>query len=183
MADLTRVQTTARLYADALFRAVPAASLKGWSDWLGQLARLVSHPDCRHLATNPTADPAKVSSLLYSAVPFPELEQRPQAERFTHLLARHRQLDVLPEIAQQFATRKNVAQGQATAKILSAFPLDEKRLATLVKSLEHRFGRRLKPQLSVDPELIGGICVTVGDEVLDASVRTQLVALRTTLTQ
>ena len=52
----------------------------------------------------------------------------------------------------------------------------------LVAALERKFGRKLYAQVAVDPSLIGGVSVKVGDEVLDTSVRARLAAMQTALT-
>ena len=55
-------------------------------------------------------------------------------------------------------------------------------LAELGASLEKRFGRRLEPSVQVDPDLIGGVRVVVGDEVLDTSVKARLEQMKMALT-
>jgi F-type H+-transporting ATPase subunit delta len=91
-------------------------------------------------------------------------------------------LAVLPEIATQFRALVNERGGVADAHIVSAFPLDATQQADLAKVLEKRFGRPLQTTVSVDPSLIGGVRVTVGDEVLDTSVVARLAQMRAALT-
>ena len=64
----------------------------------------------------------------------------------------------------------------------SAFPLDAAALADLSGVLEKRFGRKLNLQVELQPELIGGIRVVVGDEVLDTSVKARLEQMKVALT-
>jgi F-type H+-transporting ATPase subunit delta len=96
------------------------------------------------------------------------------------LIDNHR-LALLPEIAEQFGELKNAREGAANALIVSAFPLESAQLAELVAGLETKFKRKLKPTVDVDASLIGGVRVTVGDEVLDGSVRARLVSMQTAL--
>jgi len=63
------------------------------------------------------------------------------------------------------------------ARITSAFPLEAEALAGLVADLEQRFKRRIQAVVAVDAELIGGVCVQVGDEVIDGSVRGKLASM------
>ena len=65
-------------------------------------------------------------------------------------------------------------EGILEAKIASAFEMDAKQLKKLTDDLERKFNRKIEPKVSVDPELIGGVKVEVGDEVFDASVRGKL---------
>ena len=69
---------------------------------------------------------------------------------------------------------KNAQEGAADADIVSAFEMSRAQVAELVATLEKKFGRKLNPTVTVDPSLIGGVRVVVGDEVLDTSVRAKL---------
>jgi F-type H+-transporting ATPase subunit delta len=59
--------------------------------------------------------------------------------------------------------------------------MSEAQVAELIKTLEKKFSRKLKPAVTVDPALIGGVRVIVGDEVLDTSVSAKLQQLRSAL--
>ena len=63
------------------------------------------------------------------------------------------------------------------ARIESAFALTEQQSAEVVAALEGKYGRKVKATVSVVPELIGGISIRIGDEVLDTSVRGKLAQL------
>ena len=76
---------------------------------------------------------------------------------------------------------KHEREGVVDAEIASAFPLDDAQLATLVKDLEARFKRKVMPHVAVDQDLIGGVKVAVGDEVIDGSVRGKLAAMSAAL--
>ena len=68
------------------------------------------------------------------------------------------------------------------AVIYSAYPIDVAQLAEVLASLEKRFGRKLSGRVELEPELIGGIRVVVGDEVLDTSVKARLEQMKVALT-
>jgi len=91
-------------------------------------------------------------------------------------------LSVLPEIATQFRALKNAQKGSSDAVVYSAFPLDASALAGVSSALEKRFGRQLNLSVELQPELIGGIRVVVGDEVLDTSVKARLEQMKVALT-
>ena len=68
-----------------------------------------------------------------------------------------------------------------TAQVRSASPLDEDREQRLQRALSDRTGRRVRLEVELDPSLIGGAIATVGDLVIDGSLRTQLSQLRANL--
>ncbi|MBK7006456.1 MAG: F0F1 ATP synthase subunit delta [Burkholderiales bacterium] len=72
--------------------------------------------------------------------------------------------------------------GSSDAVVYSAFPIDASALAEVAVMLEKRFGRKLNPSVVLQPELIGGIRVVVGDEVLDTSVKARLEQMKVALT-
>src|SRR3546814_12370923 len=75
------------------------------------------------------------------------------------------------QIAEQFEQLKNRQEGTALAQIVSAYPLADDQVQQLVSGLEKKFGLKLKPAVTVDADLIGGVRVIVGDQVLDTSVQ------------
>jgi F-type H+-transporting ATPase subunit delta len=88
---------------------------------------------------------------------------------------------LLTHIAEQFRALKDAAEGVAQANITSAFPMSDVQVSELITLLEPKFGLKLKPHVTVDTSLIGGVRVLVGDHVLDTSVQAQLVRMRDTL--
>ena len=91
-------------------------------------------------------------------------------------------LTALPEIAQQYHVLVNAKSGVSDATVYSAFPLDNAQLDDLTAALQRRFGRKLNASVIVQPELIGGVRVVVGDEVLDTSVKARLESMKAALT-
>jgi len=79
---------------------------------------------------------------------------------------------------EQFKTRY---EGVLDAKVISAFAMSDAQLRDLVTDLEAKFKRKIDAKVSVDADLIGGVIVEIGDEVLDASVRGKLEAMAVAL--
>ncbi len=80
----------------------------------------------------------------------------------------------LPAIVERLVARASDEAGLVVAEIRSAVPLKPAQHKALVAALERRAGRPLNVKTVVDPSLIGGVVATVGDEVIDDSVRTRL---------
>ena len=89
--------------------------------------------------------------------------------------------NALPEIAVQFHALVNAKSGVSDAIIESAYPIEAAQLADVKTALEKRFKRKLNASVVIKPELIGGIRVVVGDEVLDTSVAARLQQMKTAL--
>jgi F-type H+-transporting ATPase subunit delta len=84
-------------------------------------------------------------------------------------------------MAEQFQTLVHARQGVSEALIFSAFPINADQLADIVGPLEKRFGRKLETKVEIDADLIGGVRVVVGDEVLDTSVKARLERMKSAL--
>ena len=176
MADLA---TIARPYAEALFRSAQPADLASWAEQLSELAQVAGHPDVATLANNPNVSAVKMAELLLSGL---KTKVAKPVENFVNLLTQNHRLSAMGEIARQFETLKNAHEGAAEVSIASAFPMAQAEIDALLASLNKRFGgKKLRPSVVVDPELIGGVRVQVGDEVLDTSVKARLVAMQAAL--
>jgi F-type H+-transporting ATPase subunit delta len=104
-----------------------------------------------------------------------------EAENFVRVLAQNDRLELLPEIRAQFEVLKNEREGVVEATVQSAFELTGAQLKDIVARLEKKTGRKVRPQVSVDRELIGGVKIMLGDKVIDGSARAQLAALEAAL--
>jgi F-type H+-transporting ATPase subunit delta len=175
---MAELATIARPYAEAIFRVASSGDLASWSTLMSEMAQVAAHPDVREFASNPKVSDQQVTdtflALLKSGV-------GPEARNFVAMLAENGRLTLLPEIAEQFHALRNTQEGAADAEITSAFEMSDAQVRDLVATLERKFGCRLNPAVTVDSSLIGGVRVTVGDEVLDTSVRAKLQKMHTAL--
>jgi F-type H+-transporting ATPase subunit delta len=168
---MAEIATVARPYAEALFRVAKQGNMAAWSDVVSELAQLGSHADVLAYAANPNVGADDVVTALVSLLKSPAT---PEVKNLVSMLVQNDRVSLLPEIGVQFEALKNADAGAADASISSAFEISAQQVAGLVASLEKKFGRKLNPTVTVDPSLIGGVRVVVGDEVLDTSVRAKL---------
>lgn len=177
---MAELSTIARPYAEALFDAARGdGTAAAWSGALDELAALAVHPQVAEVIGDPKLTGAQLLDLLAGLLKSP---LPPAGRNFLALLIDNGRLAALPEIARQFHALKNAADGVADCLIESAFPIGDAQVGELLARLSARFGLTLKPQVRVDAGLIGGVRVTVGDHVLDTSVKTQLAQMQAALT-
>lgn len=174
---MAELATLARPYAEALFKSSQAHATDA-SSWLDQFATIAENAQLLQFADNPKVTSQQVFDLIGGVV---KGDLPDSARNFLRMVIENGRLSVLPEISNQYRALRNAAGGSADAVVYSAFPVDGPALAELGKNLEQRFSRKLNLRVELEPELIGGVCVVVGDEVLDTSVRARLQQMRTAL--
>lgn len=170
--------TLARPYADAAFQlARTTGALGPWQQALDRMAAVAADAQMVECIDNPRLQSSQVAQLFLDVVGSVSAEQ----QNFVRLLVDNERLQVLPEIRDLYVELKNGQEGVQEADIASAFPLDDATLKNLVAELEARFKCKIQATVSLDPELIGGVRIAVGDQVIDASVRGKLAAMATAL--
>ncbi len=178
---MAELATIARPYAEALMKAggSSAAALAGEIRALGDVA---ANAQLRHFADNPKVSPAQVFDLLTGVAKTPSgAPIGDAAKNLLRTVIDNGRLAALPEIAAQFQSLVDAQSGVSQATIESAFELDDAQVAEVKSVMEKRFGRKLETSVVVVPELIGGVRVVVGDEVLDTSIRARLEQMKAAL--
>ncbi|MDR2924899.1 MAG: F0F1 ATP synthase subunit delta [Azoarcus sp.] len=170
--------TIARPYADAAFDlARRAGTLASWSEVLDRLVAIMADANMQDCVSDPALSADQISGLLLGVAG----ELASDQSNFVRVLVDNERLKVLPEIRELFAVLKNEHEDVQDAQIASAFPLDDATLVSLKADLEARFKSRIETTVTIDPELIGGVRIAIGDEVIDASVRGKLASMAATL--
>jgi len=173
---MAEIATIARPYAEAAFRlAQERQALTTWSEALAGLAQVTGQATAASLIGNPNVAATRVEDLFLAVT-----GGDGQLANLVRLLSANARLTCLPEISAQFDAMKRSAEGVKRGVVYSAFPLDDIQVGNLKALLEGRFGR-LELSVEVAPELIGGVKVVVGDQVLDTSVSGKLQAMRAAL--
>ena len=168
--------STARRYAEAVFEI---AERDGTVDeWLEQLS----------IAAASVADPAVARRLEDPQIPFEVRlnallapfgkQMLPQMGNLLALVLRRRRVESLANIAREFRRLYNRRAGIVEATATTAAELDKAELAALRRRLEQMTGARIELETRVDPSLLGGVQVRLGDQLIDGSVRGRLERLR-----
>ena len=171
--------TVARPYAEAVFAlAREKNALAAWAEMLRVAAGVAGDARMRDALDNPKLS-AEAKESLFLSVCGDKLDA--DGRRFVRVLLESGRFGLLPEIRELFDALKDDADGVARAHISSAFAIDEAQLARLRTALEKRFGKKIEATVTVDPDLIGGARIVVGDTVIDASVQAELQSMKNQL--
>jgi F-type H+-transporting ATPase subunit delta len=176
-----RNQTIARNYAEALLSlAQKANDLDGWGALVGGLADAVQR-DGR--LTNFLAAP-QVSAVDKKRViekAFMDSVPRPLVRFLQKLIDNRRQM-LLTDIATEYANLVDETSGRVHAQVTVARETTETDRERIAAQLSEALGKTVVPHVIVNPDILGGIIVKVGDRVMDGSVRKRISLLRSRLT-
>jgi len=128
--------------------------------------------DLRQLAMSPAISRAEAGRAIRALTP--TLGVDPITARFLAVLADNGRLRELKNVIKTFRVLTADLRGETTAEVTSARPLDDGQVATLKANLKARLGRNVSIDAKVDPEILGGIIVRHGSQMIDASIRTKL---------
>lgn len=171
--------TVARPYADAVFKlAVARDALLQWSEMLRDAADITENESIQALIGNPVVTSQQLGELLLE---IGKKQFNEDGRKFLRILAENGRVGLLPQIRYLFEQLKAQHDGVLDANIVSAFEVSSNQLKKLIGALEQKFKRKVEAKVRVDPGLIGGVIVEIGDEIFDASVRGKLEAMANAL--
>ena len=133
------------------------------------------HPDFASILASPTVKDAEKDRLLVKTL---DGRVDETVVRFLRVLNRHGRLGMLPSVIRQARTTLDRRLKRKAVTVRSAVPLDDAQQAALAERLTAMIHASPVITLEVDPSLLGGLVVQVGDAVYDASVRNRLAQLR-----
>ncbi|QKE38758.1 F0F1 ATP synthase subunit delta [Ferrovum myxofaciens] len=169
MAEIT---TIARPYAEALFRRAQETGMAAqWSEHLAWLTSLVENEQFAGVISDPRLTREQLVQFILGLSGTP-LDS--EAQNLLIILAENHRLGALPAIARQYEGLRHEHEGILDAQITSAYPLNEGQVQQLMSRLEKRLGKEVRVHVVVDSALLGGISITIGDRVIDGSVRARL---------
>jgi F-type H+-transporting ATPase subunit delta len=175
-----RDATIARNYAEALLTlAMKAEDPHGWGRMLQELADATAHdPKLHAFLESPRISWERKSEVLGRAFQdrFPRL-----FVRWVQALLRKGRQMLLPHVATQYFSLLDESEGRVHAQVTVARETDEAGRALIAAQLSRVLGKQVVPHLVVNPAILGGVVVRVGDTVMDGSVRRRLGRLRQSL--
>ena len=163
--------------AFAYARAIYESALESWIKQLSR-ARVAYEKDASAQEKGRSETASERLRAVDAIVP----KRTPKEVRnFLSALAEKGQLDLLGEVVVTLAHLARQGAQPRIARITSATPLTDEEKGSLRANIQDRFGSDLEFDFHVDPSIIGGVIVQVGDRVIDGSVAARLTQLKATL--
>jgi len=169
--------TIARPYAEALFK-ISLDEGDNFSDELMFLATVLRDKNLNLYLSNPAVSKNKAKKFVLSFLP--ENFSR-SLKNFFELLVDNSRIIFFEEILQQFHNLENEHNKILVAKILSAFELLDNQKDSIKERLEKKFNKKVVLSCNVDKTLIGGITISIGDYVIDGSIKRNLEILKNSI--
>ena len=176
---MAEIATVARPYAEATFRAaLDKGSLAKVGEGMAFLAAIGADERVRRVLSDPRVT-GQQKKQLFASIAGDRLDQ--VTTNLLGVLVDNRREELIGAIAQEFDELQREHDRVIRARITSAKPLDDAQRGEIVAALERRYGKKVQAELAVDPELLGGARVQVGDQVIHASVRDALAQMAAAL--
>jgi F-type H+-transporting ATPase subunit delta len=169
--------TIAGNYAEALLAlARKANNLRGWGEMINEFASAMERDATLRLyLESPRIAAADKNALLANALQ----DRMPRLMvRYLQALVKNRRQMLIPAIAREYLDLVDAAEGRMHARVTVAMDADDDLRRAIGSQLSRLFGKEVVPHLTVDPQIMGGVVVHVGDTVLDGSVRKRMATLR-----
>lgn len=135
-------------------------------------AALAESADFRTLVSSPLIGRTEAGKAIRALTP--TLGVDAITAKFLGVLADNGRLSELKAVIKAVKQLAAAHRGETTAEVTSARPLDDDQVARLKANLKARLGRDVAIEARVDPEILGGIIIRHGSQMIDASIRTKL---------
>jgi F-type H+-transporting ATPase subunit delta len=171
-------EVAAKRYAQAAFElAVESNAVPAWSEGLARIAHFLSDGDAARALQNGRVSRDVKHRLIDAGLR--DLARGPL--NLAHLLVNKGRVGLAVQIAEQFTRMVEEHQGVARARAVTAVQLSEADKQALVQRLRESTGRQVVLETDIDPTVLGGVVVQIGDRLIDGSTRARLDALRESL--
>lgn len=172
---MAEISTIARPYAQAVFDlAKEQKKLKAWSETLSLLSQVVEDDAVKSVINDSKVLDTDREKLILDIC---KKNISKEGENFIKLLIENKRLLILPFISETFENLKANEEGSVTANIVVATKITKKETDEIIKNLEKKLNKKIEATVEIDQSILGGSLITVGDTVIDASVKGQLESL------
>ena len=172
---MAEISTIARPYSSGIFSlAKESNKISEWSNMLKLLTSLTENSEVTSVISDPKILDSDKEKLITDVL---KKDLSNEGVNLVKLLVENKRLGIIGTISELFEELKDADQGSIDAELIFATKPNNKEVKDLVKSLEKKFDKKIEAHVVVDEEIIGGSIIHVGDTVIDASVKGQLLNL------
>ena len=171
--------SAAKRYAQAVFSlGKEQNTLDAWSDDLAMLSRIVGDERIATYLTNPSVAAERRIEAFETSL---DTNVQPEARNLARMLIERNRTMLIPDISDMFAAQLRAERGIAVAEVTTAEQLNDAEWDFIRQKLETMTGKKVEMVMNIDPDIIGGIIIRIGDQVIDGSVRNKLEKMRSRL--
>ena len=181
---MASLETCALPYSQAAFEFAKAGkAITAWESALALLSQLAENDQVKSLFSVPQVSPIALTDTLMSGLKKLKLTKQTSTHihNFTRLLADVKKLSLLPFIYTQFLLLKCQDEAALTGELVSASKLTQTQVKAITNKLFQQLKKRIELNPIIDPSLLGGFMIKLGDQVIDQSIKGQLTTLATEL--
>jgi len=176
---MSELLTLARPYAAAVFkRAIETSGADKWSQFLANMAGVLSDANMSSLADNPKVSNEQLVDVLLE-IGQGQIDQ--EGENLIRLLVANGRLLLFPQIQKLFEEYRAQEEGYIDVDVSVAYEFNDDSWRHFVQSLESKLGKKARIKITVDKSLVGGVLVKAGDKVFDGSIKGRLQQMHKTL--
>jgi F-type H+-transporting ATPase subunit delta len=171
-------ELAAKRYARAAFElAAEKGEVQAWVSAIDRLVGFMSDPGAKRVLENTRVAQDRKQHLIQAALG----DLPPLMLNLARLLVQKGRTNIATQVAEEFKRLAEVQQGIARARAITAVALNDEEREILTRRLRDQTGRKVLLETQVDPHLLGGVIVQIGDRLIDGSAKARLEALRRSL--
>ena len=171
--------SAAKRYAQAVFSlGKEQGTLDAWGDDLAMLSRIVEDDRIATYLTNPSVAAERRIEAFETSL---NTNVQPEARNLARMLVERNRTMLIPDIREMFDAQLRAERGIAVANVTTAEPLNDAEQDVIRQKLETMTGQKVQLAMEIDPNIIGGVIIRIGDQVIDGSVRNKLEKMRSRL--
>ena len=172
--------SSARRHAQAVFQiALEQETLDKWQADLDEIASAFGDEELSRVLESPRIRPDQKQELASQRLAGLD----PLARNLASLLVSKGRVALAGNIAGEYKSLLDDHRGVGAAEVITAVPLDSQAESRIVDQMSKATGKRITLTSSVDPDIVGGIVIKIGDRLIDGSTRTKLSAMRNSLAE
>ena len=171
--------SAAKRYAQAVFSlGQEKGTLDAWGEDLAMLSRIVEDDRIATYLINPSVAAERRIEALETSL---GTSVQPEARNLARMLIERNRTMLIPQIREMFDAQLRAERGIVVAEVTTEDRLTDAERDVVGEKLVTMTGKKVELVLKIDPEIIGGIIIRIGDQVIDGSVRNKLEKMRSRL--